>query len=393
MGQTRSFDLFCESSLLKGFKEEEKNLLFSMSREVNLEPGEHLLEEGDVADQLYIVIEGTLEVLKHDRATQTNYPLSKVGPGDTLGEVSLLDHGRRAASIKALSSCTLRSISFDELRNSLSKNKELGAIFFRLSENIGQKLRSSNEFALQSLKKELEASQIRTKMGMLIIGIIIFLTSFMYVMIWLKTIINEVPNTSYISVPLTFGFGLSIFIFLKYFKLSFYEMGITTVNWKKSLFEGLFVTGLLAAIFFPVFKWFLIKYVPHYAGRPIFEPFELIQDPSHRNWGYWLKLNLMYVFVTIPVQELVCRGGIQGILEKFLTGKHRVILSILASNLMFGSTHAFLAPYISITVFISGCYMGMIYHRTHNLLASYCAHVVVGLSALSIFGIVSGIFD
>ena len=148
----------------------------------------------------------------------------------------------------------------------------------------------------------------------------------------------------------------------------------------------------IGLIIFALIKWMLILFVPHFYGQSLFDPFALIQDPADRNWTYWLELNLVYVVFMIPLQELLARGGLQGLLERFLAGKHRVALSIFTSNLIFSSVHVFLSPYAAIGVFFVGCYVGILYARTHNLIGCCFAHAIAGVLALSVFGIVSGIF-
>lgn len=393
MDSAAAFELFCESHFSKGLKSEEQRLLFSISKELTLDPGEYLLKEGDRAEHFYVILEGDLEVSKHDQVQAKYYEINHLGPGEIVGEVSLIDHGARTASIKAVIFSTLRSIAFEDLQSLIGKHKELAPLFFRLSESVAKKLRLSNTFALQSLEHELEAANLRAKMGVLFIGIVSILSLVMYGLEILKYWIRKAPNTTYVSFPTTLIIGALFFLMVKTFNVPYHELGITRAKWKQSLFEGIVVTTLLSASFFAFFKWLLVQFIPHYYGRPLFEPFLLIQDPANKNWLYWIQINIAYVFLMVPIQELVCRGGLQGLLEKFLVGKYRVVWSIVVSNMIFSSVHVYLSPYAAIGVFFSGCYFGILYYRTRNLLASYCAHVIVGLSCLSIFGIVSGIFN
>lgn len=393
MDAAHSFELFSESHLLKGLTKEEQKLLFSISNEVVLNPGEYLLKEEDKADHFYVILEGRLEVSKHDSAQKKYYEISQLGPKETVGEVSLIDHGARTASIKASLSSTLRSISFKDLHALIDQHKELARLFLRLSESVAKKLRVSNAFALQSLEHELEVSNIRAKMGVLFTGIVSILSLVMYGLGILKYLIRTAPNTTYVSFPTTLVIGVLFFFMVKTFNLPYHELGITRAKWKQSLFEGIVFTAFLSAAFFAFFKWMLIHFVPHYYNRPLLEPFLLIQDPANKNWIYWIQCNLAYVLLMVPIQELVCRGGLQGLLEKFLVGKYRVVWAIVVSNMIFGSVHVYFSSYAAVGVFFCGCYFGILYHRTHNLLASYCAHVIVGMSCLSIFGIVSGVFN
>ena len=79
--------------------------------------GEFLFREGDVGDRLYVVHSGAVEVLQ-ERPLGDHERLATKGPGDGLGELSLLTSAPRSASVRALEATRLLSISradFDRL--------------------------------------------------------------------------------------------------------------------------------------------------------------------------------------------------------------------------------------------------------------------------------------
>jgi len=246
---------------------------------------------------------------------------------------------------------------------------------------------------LKSLRKEVAESKTRSSMGVFIICIIATLSLFTYALGGLHYLLKVVPNSTYVTLPITLALGLFLLLMINYFQMPLREVGITLINWKRSLFEGIVFTIPIVAVSATAVKWVLMTFVPHYQGRPFFDPFALILDPSDRTWAYWMELNLVYWFIIIPVQELLSRGALQGLLERFLIGKHRIVLSILASNLIFSSVHVFFSPYIAFSVFIAGCYLGWLYSRSHNLLGCFVAHIIIGTVALSILGIVGIIYE
>lgn len=214
-----SFELFSNSSLFRGLKEEERKLLFSVSKEVSLEQGDFLLREGEKANELFIVIEGKLEVSKYDPEMKQTHVINIVQSGDTLGEVSLLDHGLRAASIQAITPCRLRSISFEHLHAMVEKNKDLASIFLRLSENVGQRLRHSNDVAIQALRKEVQGYKTRASMGAFLMCIITALSLFTFALGGLSDLLKVVPNSTYITLPLTLGMGIFILLMIQFFEM------------------------------------------------------------------------------------------------------------------------------------------------------------------------------
>src|SRR5690348_11396796 len=77
-------------------------LAAQMSRET-FGRDEMILHEGDSGDRLYILVEGRARVLlsTEDDVSET-VPLAILHPGDTFGELSLLDGGPRSAGVQAL---------------------------------------------------------------------------------------------------------------------------------------------------------------------------------------------------------------------------------------------------------------------------------------------------
>lgn len=78
--------------LFRGFTGTGLQILASIAHERTLEAGTHLFREGEPADSLFVVVEGTLSVriTGEDGRERT---LTSLGPGQSLGELSLLDAG------------------------------------------------------------------------------------------------------------------------------------------------------------------------------------------------------------------------------------------------------------------------------------------------------------
>jgi len=124
-----SFSLFNHSPLFKGLGEEERRNLFSLSKEMVLEPGQFLIEEGEKATDLFVVIQGSFEIFTHDTEMKQRYLLDEVGPGDILGEVAFLDRSERAASAIANTVSRVRGIPFETLNELIGKNKAYLPLF------------------------------------------------------------------------------------------------------------------------------------------------------------------------------------------------------------------------------------------------------------------------
>jgi len=89
----------------------EPNFLGLFSREpkvVALKAGEILFQKGDPARNMYAVLTGEL------RVGDGNATYDRLSEGDIVGEMALIDHGPRSATVTASTDCTLAEI--DEKR-------------------------------------------------------------------------------------------------------------------------------------------------------------------------------------------------------------------------------------------------------------------------------------
>lgn len=302
-----------KNSLFDGLNEEQIKKLFSISKEITLDRDCFLMHEGDPAREIFLIIEGKLEISRYNAKHQQKQIIATLKAGDTVGEVALLDRGSRSASACATSFCRLRSISFDELQAIASKDKSIYSIFYHLSQNIGQRLRHANDVALTALERQLDEFKTRVTLGNFFVYIVIMLSLFTFSLDGLKYIMNVGKNSSYITLPLTLAFFVFFIFFIKTSNFPLSTFGLTLRNWKKAALEGFVFTIPFAAVIVAV-KWALISFMPHYVGRPLIEGFTAMNtDPKT-----WWTFLFIYILLVAPLQEFLSRGGLQGPLEEFL---------------------------------------------------------------------------
>ncbi len=81
-------------------------------------PGDTVFREGDAGRELYVVLRGEMEVLKHSERHQTDVRVAVLGSGDWFGEMSVISVQHRSASVRALSPSLLLKVpasTIDEL--------------------------------------------------------------------------------------------------------------------------------------------------------------------------------------------------------------------------------------------------------------------------------------
>ncbi len=127
--------------------DEIRHLLMSMKRGT-VDEGTLLIREGDRGDCFYLIGEGQVEVIKA-LGTQDERLLSVLGPGDSFGEMSLLDpDGLRAASVRAKTLVNFYEMTHADF-NALLEQRP--AIAFQIARALSQRLRASDNAAIRDL--------------------------------------------------------------------------------------------------------------------------------------------------------------------------------------------------------------------------------------------------
>lgn len=102
-------------------------------------PGDTLVGEGQHGDAMFVIIDGEASV------KVGGLEVARLGPGEHFGEVSLVDHKPRSASVHGLTFGSAVSISAEQLQTFCRQDPELGsALLWKLLKVMGQRLRQTN---------------------------------------------------------------------------------------------------------------------------------------------------------------------------------------------------------------------------------------------------------
>jgi len=107
--------------------------------ELELAPGQVLFEEGEEGKAAYLVIDGVVEVSRiiNDESRH----LATLGRGEIVGEMALIDHQPRMASVKAVSAAKLMCISEKSLSDRMGKLAENDQVLHFLLKTVVRRLR------------------------------------------------------------------------------------------------------------------------------------------------------------------------------------------------------------------------------------------------------------
>lgn len=82
--------------------------------EIDLPAGRALTQQGRVGDEFFIIVDGTVRVERDGRRIDT------LGPGDFLGEISLIDHRPRTATATCETPCRVLVLAHREFHTLLA---------------------------------------------------------------------------------------------------------------------------------------------------------------------------------------------------------------------------------------------------------------------------------
>jgi CRP-like cAMP-binding protein len=125
-------------------KEDDRDLLSSYGEFFPGHPGNVIIEEGAIQTSVFVVISGMLEV--HAKQEDgSDVLLAQVGPGETLGEISLFNPGPAAATVTAVEFSQLWRIADSDLIVFMEENPGAGNVLLRtLATILAQRLRQMN---------------------------------------------------------------------------------------------------------------------------------------------------------------------------------------------------------------------------------------------------------
>jgi CRP-like cAMP-binding protein len=106
--------------------------------------GEFYCREGDAAQCMYVIEQGTVEVSK--RWGERDWPLHRLHAGDCFGEMALMDYFPRSASVRAVEPCRAIEIASAALHRLAERDMEQFALIqMNLGREVSRRLRATDE--------------------------------------------------------------------------------------------------------------------------------------------------------------------------------------------------------------------------------------------------------
>ena len=142
------------SPLFENFNLAEIRLLAHFMEVYRAAPGIMVIREGDAGDFMMLVLEGQIEVMKQDRWNAPRL-IAVLDPGQTVGEMSMIDGQPRFASCTAVDQSVLAVLTRENLARIILEQPILGAkILMELVMMLSQRLRQTSARLVSYMDRE-----------------------------------------------------------------------------------------------------------------------------------------------------------------------------------------------------------------------------------------------
>ncbi len=137
-----------ETSLFRGMPEEAVATVVQKAIVRRLMVGEVLMRRGEMGDSLFMIYTGWVKIVTEDSRGE-ELIINKCGPGETLGEVALLDKGPRSATVVALTEAEVFELRSEDFQVLLDQRPDLAMTLIR---GFSSRLRFSTKYIEQAIE-------------------------------------------------------------------------------------------------------------------------------------------------------------------------------------------------------------------------------------------------
>jgi CRP-like cAMP-binding protein len=147
------FEMIGHSKFFADFTREDVQRLAGFMHIYRAEPSQTVIREGDVDDFMLLIIQGKVEIVKHDSHGKPQQ-MTTVGSGAMIGEMSMIDGEARFATCVALEPTTFAVVSRDSMVQIILEEPSLGSkVLIKLVTLLSQRLRKTSSNLLHHMER------------------------------------------------------------------------------------------------------------------------------------------------------------------------------------------------------------------------------------------------
>jgi len=140
-------------AIFKNLKAEDLHLVASITKEEFYKNNEIIIQEGEMGDKMFIIVDGEVEVYKGNSGKELMV-LGKMKKNEFLGEMAIFDEEPRSASIKSITDAHMLTISKDDIKELVLSYPDLS---FGIFKGLCGRVREANT-RLFELRKSLNVN-------------------------------------------------------------------------------------------------------------------------------------------------------------------------------------------------------------------------------------------
>lgn len=129
-------DLLAQVPMFSNLTRKELKQVAHLVEEISRPEGTLLAEEGETGREFFLILGGQADVMKGDTKVAT------LGPGNFFGEISLIDHGPRTATVKASTDISVLLLGVREFSSLLD---QIPSIARRMLTHLCARLREAEK--------------------------------------------------------------------------------------------------------------------------------------------------------------------------------------------------------------------------------------------------------
>ena len=134
-----------KSRLFEGLLPEEIEMLAELTQHQVFDAGAEVFRQGEVGDSLYILVEGSIDVIR-SRDDGSERVLATLNTPDFFGEMSLIDKEYRSATIRARTECSMLRLTNKNLHSfARVYNNGFTLVVINIARVMSARLRETNE--------------------------------------------------------------------------------------------------------------------------------------------------------------------------------------------------------------------------------------------------------
>lgn len=150
--------LLQETPFFGGVQDSTVEFILDHSKKVQRDKGEYFFKEKEIGDSMFLLISGSVNIVKFWQGK--NYILNTLFAGDCFGEMTIVEHNTRSASVYALERCLALEIANQTLLELDQYDlKEFALLQMNMGREISRRLRSVNDRLFQHYIRDNSATQ------------------------------------------------------------------------------------------------------------------------------------------------------------------------------------------------------------------------------------------